>query len=471
MKPGKLKRNLIIIFSVLLIILVIILILYNVTDIFRTKRGIFFRYFAQLRDIENVLDTSSEYEEYNKTKKNVPYITNGEMKIIKSSNIADESILNKVKLILEGKTDAANEKSSNNITIKSSNKELFNVNIARDKNLYGFYANQIADGYIVLRNKNLNQLAQNMKLENADKIPNQIIPIDIQSILNTSDAEKKHISKYIKMIRDKAPDTAYSKEEKKKIEIEGQKYQTNSATLKLDKEQNANMQIILLEELTSDSVMMNFITSKCKLINLTGECTDINSLNNKMKNRIQTLKENPNAAGELSITIYEYKQKNIQTRIKLDDMLIKISHITIDNKEVVKIEIEEDHNKKTIELQKDNNGHTFKIEKEEDTIIKSAEFIYSITGTVEENNIQNHLTINIVNDIKTISFEYNDKIEFTNDIGNFKEMQDGKVAVINDYDPKYIKDFIDTVKRQINFVYINQAASIGVNLDPIFNVQ
>ena len=50
-------------------------------------------------------------------------------------------------------------------------------------------------------------------------------------------------------------------------------------------------------------------------------------------------------------------------------------------------------------------------------------------------------------------------------------MQDGKVAVINDYDPKYIKDFIDTVKRQINFVYINQAASIGVNLDPIFNVQ
>ena len=136
------------------------------------------------------------------------------------------------------------------------------MNIARDKNLYGFYANQIADGYIVLRNKNLNQLAQNMKLENADKIPNQIIPIDIQSILNTSDAEKKHISKYIKMIRDKAPDTAYSKEEKKKIEIEGQKYQTNSATLKLDKEQNANMQIILLEELTSDSVMMNFITSK-----------------------------------------------------------------------------------------------------------------------------------------------------------------------------------------------------------------
>jgi len=83
--------------------------------------------------------------------------------------------------------------------------------------------------------------------------------------------------------------------------------------------------------------------------------------------------------------------------------------------------------------------------------------------------IKNNLTLKDVDKIIELSSKI--KIEFTNDIGNFKEMQDGKVAVINDYDPKYIKDFIDTVKRKINFVYINQAASIGVNLDPIFNIQ
>ena len=109
-----------------------------------------------------------------------------------------------------------------------------------------------------------------------------------------------------------------------------------------------------------------------------------------------------------------------------------------------------------------------KIQNEENDIIKSAEFIYSLTGTVSENNIQNHLTIKLVDDIKRITFEYNDNINFTNDIGTLEEMQDDKVAVINDYDADYLKEFVNLVKKQINTVYINQAASIGINLDPIF---
>ena len=87
---------------------------------------------------------------------------------------------------------------------------------------------------------------------------------------------------------------------------------------------------------------------------------------------------------------------------------------------------------------------------------------------MQENNIENHLIINRINDIKKISFEYNDKINFTSDIGTFKDMQDDKVAVVNDYDSNYIKEFTDIIKKQINDVYINQAASIGINLDPIF---
>ena len=60
---------------------------------------------------------------------------------------------------------------------------------------------------------------------------------------------------------------------------------------------------------------------------------------------------------------------------------------------------------------------------------------------------------------------------FTDDIGTFKEIQDGKVAVINDYDVDYAREFIKLVKNQINSVYINEAASIGINLDPIFSIE
>lgn len=471
MRPNKFKRNLIIILAVILILITIIFVLYNTTDIFRTKRGAFFRYFEQIPDAFNVLDTSDEYKNYQNTKESNPYTTTGEMIITSSNNIADESILEKIKLTLSGKTNKKLEKSNTDISITSANNELFNMTISRDKNLYGFYAPQIADGYIVARNENLNKLAENIGVTNSSNIPNQIMPLNIEKILSVSNVEKKHILEYIKIIRNQAPDTAYTKKEKEKIEIEGQKYDTTAYSLKLTSQQNSSIQISILEKITTDSIMMNLITSKCKLLNLNENFTDINTLNEKMKERIELLKNDPSQAGEFTITLYENRQKNIQTKIEIDGKTITLSHLKDDNKDYAILKSEDDKIKTTIYIEKTTQGQSLKIQKEENQIIKSVEFIYSMTGTVESNNIENHLTINLVDDIKNITFEYNDNINFTNDIGTFKEMQDGKVAVINDYDENYIKEFIEIIKKQINSVYVNQAASIGINLEPIFIIE
>ena len=109
MKPNKLKRNLIIIFSAILIVAATIFVLYNTTDIFRTKRGAFFRYFEQIPEMFEILDTSDEYKNYQKTKESKKYTTSGQMIITDSSNIADKSILNKIKMTVNEKTDNQNE--------------------------------------------------------------------------------------------------------------------------------------------------------------------------------------------------------------------------------------------------------------------------------------------------------------------------------------------------------------------------
>lgn len=468
MKPNKLKRNLIIIFSVIVLACAIILVLYNTTDIFRTKRGAFFRYFEQIPEAFEILEASDGYKTYQNTKESMPYITSGEMTITESNNIADASILNKIRLTLNGKTDNKNEKSNTKVTVNSENTELFNMTIARNKKLYGFYAPQIADGYIVVRNEKLNELADKIDFEYAENVPEQIMPLNIEKILEVKNVEKNSIAKYIKMINNQAPDTAYTKNDNEKIEIEGQTYQTTSYSLKLNSEQNSNLQISILEEMTKDSIMMNFITSKCRLLNLKQDFTDINTLNSKMKERIELLKNNPSMAGEIVITVYENWQKNIQTKIEYNNKIITLSHIQNDDDNYVILKIEDENKITTVKLEKNTDSYIVKIQNEENDIIKSAEFIYSLTGTVSENNIQNHLTIKLVDDIKRITFEYNDNISFTNDIGTLEEMQDDKVAVINDYDADYLKEFVNLVKKQINTVYINQAASIGINLDPIF---
>ena len=469
MKPNKLKRNFIIIFSIIVIILATIFVLYMTTDIFRTKRDAFFRYALQIPDIFDVLDTNEEYQTYQKIKQSNTYLTTGEMKIISSENIADESILSKVNMTVFGKTDNKKEQANYDITIRSDNNNLFSMTAARDKDLYGFYSEQIADGYIVFRNENLTDLATKMNIENAENIPNQINIFNKEQILNVSNIEKKHLEKYIKIIRNQAPDTSYSKSQNEKVEIEGQKYDTTAYTLSLNSEQNSNLQINILSELTKDSIMMNFITSKCKLLNVNNDFTDINTLNSILKQRIENLQNNPNLAGDFSITVYEYKQKNIQTKIQINNKLITISNINNDNNKFATIKIEEE-SKPTINLKVENDDNTYKIKLQKDDlgIINSIELIYNMTGTVAENNIQNHLQINLVDGIKSASFEYNDTINFTTDVGEFKNMQDEKVAVINDYDQDYLNEFLKMVKDQINTVYISKGASIGINLDPLF---
>ena len=469
MKPNKLKRNLILIFSIVIILFATIFVLYMTTDIFRTKRDAFFRYALQIPEIFDVLDTSNDYQTYQKTKQSNTYLTTGEMKITSSENIADESILNRVNMTVFGKTDNKKEQSNYDITIRSDNNNLFSMTAARDKDLYGFYSEQIADGYIVFRNDNLTELATKMNIENAENIPNQITLFNKEQILDVSNIEKKHIEQYVKIIRNQAPDTSYSKSQNEKIEIEGQKYDTTAYTLSLNSAQNSNLQINLLNELVKDSIMMNFITSKCKLLNLNNNYTDINTLNSLLKQRIQNLQNNPELAGNLIITVYEYKQKNIQTKIQIDNKTITISNINNDNDKFATIKIEENL-KPTIDIKVENNNNTYKIklQKNDSGIINSVELIYNMTGTVEENNIQNHLQLNLVDGIKSASFEYNDTINFTTDVGTFKNMQDEKVAVINDYDQDYLNEFLKMLKDQINSVYISQGASIGINLDPIF---
>ena len=119
MKPNKLKRNLILIFSIVIILFATIFVLYMTTDIFRTKRDAFFRYALQIPEIFDVLDTSNDYQTYQKTKQSNTYLTTGEMKITSSENIADESILNRVNMTVFGKTDNKKEQSNYDIILSS----------------------------------------------------------------------------------------------------------------------------------------------------------------------------------------------------------------------------------------------------------------------------------------------------------------------------------------------------------------
>ena len=142
MKPRNIKTKILIIIISLIIIVAILAVLFFFTDIFRTKKGAFFRYLKMLEPELQILNIT-DFEEYKNVKQTMPYIRKAEMIVKSSSNIADSSIMDKLKLNMESKVNNETEKMNSLITIKSNNNELFNVTFAKDKNNYAFYSPQI----------------------------------------------------------------------------------------------------------------------------------------------------------------------------------------------------------------------------------------------------------------------------------------------------------------------------------------
>lgn len=461
MKPKNIKLRIILILITIVIIATVITSLFFFTDIFRTKRGAFFRYLKMTEKGLNVLNIS-EYDEYENLMQTMPYIINGEMIVKSSSNIADSSIMDKLKLTISGKVNNEAEKANYSIKINSNNNELFNIILAKEKNNYAFNSPLISNGFIGIKNENLKEISSALV---GDKyFPNELMEIKIDKLLEVSDIERKHIETYYNLLKTNSSDTSYSKGSNK-LKINDEVYNTTTYTLSLQGKESADIQTSLLSKISQDSIMMDFITSKFKLLNLSEEYADINSLNLKMQDKINLLQTNYEQAENIEITVNEYRQKNLKTEIKINDDIISITHLEEGDKEIVILSF----NDKAFEVGKTNEGYTFKYSYLEDDIEKSLQVTYKMEGTITNNNISNIMEITTKNGIKQVTYSYNDKIDFTNDIGAIETFDASQAAIINNYPTEQIIPFLKNLKQKINEVYISKGAQIGINLDPIFD--
>lgn len=460
MKNKKLKFKIITIISVIIILAIIFAILFFFTDIFRTKRGAFFRYFRNTNSNLEIL-SNIDYKDFDEVKQTTPYIENGEMIVQSSSNVADSSIMDKLKLKVEGKVNNPNKKANYNITITSNSTELFNVSLAREKNIYAFNSPLIANGYIGIRNENLKEIAP--AIGEGIRIPNEINKIKFDKILETSKVEKSHIDSYYNLLKNNVQDSAFSKNSEK-LQVDTEIYNVISYTMKLESSESANIQDIMYSKIIQDSIMMNYISSKLKLLNFDEDYTDINSLNIKMREKIEKLRANPENAETIEITVSEYKQKNLKTTVKIGGLTIGLTHLDEGNKNIVVLEI----NDKLFTIGKEDDYRILKYSYNEDDINKSIKIKGKLEGSIEENNINNIIDIETVNGIKAVNYSYRGKIDFTNDVGTIATFDESNTTILNDYETDQVASFITQLKEKINNIYITKGASIGINLDPIF---
>ena len=462
MRRSKLKF--IVIISIILAIIISGLIVFFKTDFFRTKRSAFFRYFNQIPIALEVLKTD-KFDSYNDKKQDSPYVRNADISIQTSSNIADSAILDSIKFKVNQKMDQQNEHGSIDFVVNKNNEQLIKISAIQNKDSYGILSEDVTNGFVTVKNSDLKRVAKDWGMSTTQLIPDTFRNIKIKTILQTSKNEKNHIDDCVKLIKNNVPDTAYSKEGKKKIKINNKSYITNSYKLSLNANDSANLQCDILEKISKDSILMDYFASKAKLLNLDEEYTTINSLNNLIKKRVNDLKSNPQLAGKLEITVYENKQKNVRTEIKSGENTILIEHVDEGNDEYSSLTF----NKDRYSIEYDGNKYYFEHENtSEENFTKKIRIEYSQSGSVESNDIKNNLVITKNEGAKSITYAYSDTVNFTNDIGKIDDFGTNKIIVLNDYSDDDLKSFFELLKKKINDVYVKKGSLIGINLDPIF---
>ena len=462
MRRSKLKF--IVISTIILAIIISGLNVFFKTDFFRTKRSAFFRYFNQIPIALEVLKTD-KFDSYNDKKQDSPYVRNADISIQTSSNIADSAILDSIKFKVNQKMDQQNEHGSIDFVVNKNNEQLIKISAIQNKDSYGILSEDVTNGFVTVKNSDLKRVAKDWGMSTTQLIPDTFRNIKIKTILQTSKNEKNHIDDCVKLIKNNVPDTAYSKEGKKKIKINNKSYITNSYKLSLNANDSANLQCDILEKISKDSILMDYFASKAKLLNLDEEYTTINSLNNLIKKRVNDLKSNPQLAGKLEITVYENKQKNVRTEIKSGENTILIEHVDEGDDEYSSLTF----NKDRYSIEYDGNKYYFEHENtSEENFTKKIRIEYSQSGSVESNDIKNNMVI-IKNDgAKSITYAYSDTVNFTKDIGKIDDFGTNKVIVLNDYSDDDLKSFFELLRKKINDVYVKKGSLIGINLDPIF---
>ena len=331
------KKKIISIIIVILLILVGVgVFLYLKTDMFKSNQQLFWNYAIKNSEVTELFNNDSVKEIKNK-KINNSYKINSKLDI----NTEDgEYLIN----------SNTNSKNLNDIFTQveftKDSENIVDFNLVKKNNVVGLKMDELANGYITLKNSDLKSLAEKIGLENTNSFPDNINWGTYVDILEIQQDDVDYISnKYMKLIINDTNKKNYEKSGSAGIKINDKIH--TATTYKMTITENESKKILsdVFNELSKDSRTLNIISSKLKMLNLPSEYTQINYLSEKftkIKSNIDSLETTDDEL--LEITVYAEKSELIQTDIKVkDERIIKIVYDKENNKINLKQELLNDN--------------------------------------------------------------------------------------------------------------------------------
>ena len=515
------KRNLIILLSIIGFILICILVIFAIylkTDLLKSNKQLFFKYMIEKNEMWDMISLNQK-----EIKDNRSYVQTGTVDFIYEYNgiqeIENDNISTKLKQDLKkiknienlsgdiiANVDKNNKKMTYKIELLKDESDIMDIEFVRDNDKYAFKSKEILKSYLGIENNNLNEFSKKMSVIDSENFPDKINIEDIlKNFFELSNEDREHIYEtYKNIIIQSLDEKKYGKENNKTIIINNNKYNTNLYTLTLTKKESIELLINILQTLKKDSITLNLIRNKIKIINPESKYTNIKNIIEQIDTYLQDVEKIEKTDNEF-IRIDVYANKNSTKKVDLiieNEKKLSLEYddkdgtknLEISQNNLLKRPIEINYNikdailsTKKIKITKNNNitayqfvfynikdiysemiynveNRNIKNEKEN---LENLKEIYDIYKEKEDKEVEISLNIELYaeNDNKTknkvyllvcnskIGVEINSKKMYTENIKDFINLDNSNSIMINNYSKETIEKLLNTIKDKIiNFL-------------------
>ena len=354
------KRKGLVIFLIILIIVLLFMVVTSViylrTDFLKTNKQLFYKYLLEDNQMLEMLE-SVNYEKNTKS-----YTSNGNINFVYEVNdklgVSEiDSIAKNIKEKLEsyeeiknvtgtmkGNVDKNNKNEYYEIQLEKNSEQIMNLELVKNEDKYAWKSKQIMNAYVGIENNNLKNFLKKIGIENDELIPNKIdFDKAYKAITEMNPDEKEHVFETYKDVLIQSIDNDnYDKQSNQKININNSEYNTDLYSLNLTKAESIENFVKILKTLKQDSITLNMICNKIKVIN---PDSDINI--SKLVNKIDLYIEEANR-WEKSDSEY------IRIDVYVDKKIVRKVDFSIENRKQICFEYEDKEGKQILQISQNN---------------------------------------------------------------------------------------------------------------------
>ena len=486
MMPRKKRIALAIAIPSIIVIIIIItgILLYLNTDMFKSNKTLFFKYFGKnsenIKEIEEIFEST----EYEKNLKNNKYTDDINIKVNYTNNLQTTSednsnTINNVKLLIKGEEDKNNKysykdfklekdkniatntenQSSSENSNESNNKEqnIMEVEYIKNDNNYGIRFSDLFKQYLLVENNNLKDLFRKIgyseqELENVpDSI--EINDITLSDIKFTEDEIKQLSEKYSEIINKKVSKEKFEKNSKQVITINEKNITTNAYILKLTNEELNNLYVDLLESLKQDEIILNKIESiqnKINSINInSSESKDLKeSFAEEIDLQIEKINKTNIGNQETKIIVYENSGKTIRTAIQGKDYEINFDYINTQDEKNIELIVKKDEIETyNIKLKKDKDGIKLDIYSNDET--NPIKISLEQNKNESDKKCSNNINLKYENANSKLEVSAEQEINIVDKFENENTLNDQNSILLNGLEKEQLQAVLNQVSEEV----------------------